>query len=346
MAIQQYASPQTQRIGLIKGETLAHAIPIEALGIAGKQFDISRNAGDTVIYRRWLPRGATNGTAASINRITADPNAHLTVEGVTPTPDTLIAQDITVTLRQYSCLYMYTDKMAEMYEDNIPDEIKIQTGERMGLVREMIRYGALKACTNKFYVGGSSRSAVNGPITLPILRKVSRSILGNRGKMVTQILAPSANFNTSAVEAAMLVFHHTDCENDVRNIEGFKEVASYGSRKPAHAMEVGSSDRYRFIGSPELAPITDAGATAAGTGMLTSGTKVDVYPMVVVAADAFGDVALRGMRSFDITHLPHSKPDKSDPLGQRGYMGASFWSAMFVQNDGWMAVVEVGVTDL
>ena len=80
--------------------------------------------------------------------------------------------------------------------------------------------------------------------------------------------------------------------------------------------------------------------------MSTTGTLIDTYPIIVVAEDAWGDVALRGMSSFDVTHIPHSKKDKNDPLGQRGYVGASFWSASFIQNDGWMAVIEVGITDL
>lgn len=343
----QAYNTQQPRIGALKGEVLKHAVPVEVLSITGKQFNMDKNKSDTVIYRRWLPRGATAGSATSINRISADPNDHLTQEGVTPDADTMIAQDIPVQLKQYSCLYKYTDKTAELYEDNIPDEMKTQTGERMGLVREMIRYGTLKGCTNKFYAGGNGRSSVSNVVSLGLLRAITRSILGNRGKLVTQILGAGPNFNTAPVEAAMLVFCHTDCENDIRNIEGFKEVAAYGSRKPVHPMELGSVDRYRFIVSPELSSIPNSGAAVAGTSNLsTGGSLADVYPMIVVAADAWGDVALRGLNSFSVTHLPHTQKDKNDPLGQRGYIGAIFWSAMFVQNDGWMAVAEVTVTDL
>ena len=49
---------------------------------------------------------------------------------------------------------------------------------------------------------------------------------------------------------------------------------------------------------------------------------------------------------FDVTHLPFKQKDKSDPLGQRGYVGAAFWSAALVVNGGWMGVIEVGRTSL
>lgn len=343
----QHYNSVTPRIGKVRGQILKAAVTTEVLGITGNNHDLERNQGDTVVFRRWLPYGASNGTPESINRWSVDPDAHRTQEGVTPTPDKLQAQDIQVTIQEYSCLYMYTNRVAELYEDKIPDPMKRQAGQRMGLVREMIRYGALKACTNRFYCGGVSRSGVSGTLDLQTLRACTRSILGNRGQLVTNILAPAAAFNTTAVEAAMLVFCHTDCENDIRNLPGFKEVASYGQRKPIHPMELGSADRYRFIVSPELASIPDAGAAVANTGMYSSsGSNVDVYPYIVVAEDAWGDVALRGMRSWDIVHLPVNQKDKSDPMGQRGYIGARFYSAAFIQNDGWMAVIEAAITDL
>lgn len=348
MSSQNYATV-TPRIGKLKGEILKHAVPKEVLGITGNQHKIGKNMSDTVIYRRFLPFGASTAAplATNINQWVVEANDHLTQEGVTPEADTLDAQDISVKLNQYSCLYMYTDKTAVLYEDGIPDAMKKQTGQRMGLVREKIRYGTLKGGTNKFYAGGTSRATVDETVSLGLLRKITRSIVGNRGETITEILSPSANYNTSSVEAGFLVFCHSDAENDIRELPGFVECANYGSRQTIHALELGSCDRYRFVISPELSSIPDSGAAIGSTGLLsTTGTLIDVYPMIVVAEDAWGDVALRGMESFGVNHIPHTQKDKSDPGGQRGYIGASFWSACFIQNDGWMAVAEIGATSL
>ncbi len=46
MAIQQYATI-TPRIGKLKGEILAHAIPMEVLGITGQQKQVPKNNSDT-----------------------------------------------------------------------------------------------------------------------------------------------------------------------------------------------------------------------------------------------------------------------------------------------------------
>jgi len=346
MTTQTYAL-RTPRVGKLKGSILKHAVPVEVLGITGENHKMPKNGSDTIIFRRWLPYGGATTNSTTINTWSVDPTLHQTQDGVTPDSDVLTPQDITVQVNQYSCLYMYTDKTAELYEDNIPDAMKKQTGERMGLVREMIRYGVLKGNTNKFYAGGTSRATVDEAVSLGLLRKITRSIAGNRGRHVTSILSSSPNYNTSSVEAGYLVFCHTDMENDIRELPGFVETAAYGSRKVMHEMELGAVDRYRFICSPELNEIADSGAAVGTTGLLsTTGTSIDVYPLIVIAADAWGDIALRGMDSFDVTHIPHGQKDKSDPLGQRGYIGASFWSASFIQNDGWMAVAECGATNL
>jgi len=348
MAIQTYTL-NAGRINKFKGEILAHAQHVEVLGITGQNRKMPKMNGDTVVYRRWLPYGATSSTAATQNRPAATAASHILDEGSTPTADSLTPVDVSVTLQQYGCLYGVTDKTVDQYEDDIPQEMKRQVGERMGLVREMIRYGAMKACTNVFYAGGTTRATVAAKITIPFIRKITRNLLSNHAKMITQILSPSANFNTAPIEASYLVFCHTDCENDIRELPGFVSVAEYGQRKPVHEMELGSADRFRFIVSPELAAYADAATSgdAVGSGFLsTTGTYADVYPIIVVAEDAWGDVALRGVDSVDPTWIPPGEKDKNDPLGQRGYVGAKFYSAAKVLNDGWMAIGEVAVDSL
>jgi N4-gp56 family major capsid protein len=334
------------RIGKLKGDILAHAVPCEVLGITGQQRGMPKNQGKTIVHRRYLPYGATNADWNTRNRPKAEPAAHELTEGVTPTADTLVPQDITVTLKQYGCLYQLTDQTVDTYEDDVPAEMKKQCGERIALVREMIRYGTLKACTNAFYVGGgASRAAVNAKITLPLLRKISRNLQANHAKRITGILAPSANIDTQAVEAAYLVFCSTDAEADIRDLQGFTTVAEYGTRKPVSPYELGSVENYRFITSPELAPYPDAGADIGSTGLMGE-TKVDVYPFIVVGEDAWGQLALRGADALDPTYIPPGQKDKSDPLGQRGFVGAKFYMACTMLNEGWMAVAEAGVSAL
>lgn len=334
------------RIGKLKGDILKHAVPVEVLGLCGQQRAIPKNSGMTVVHRRYLPYGAAATNHDTINRPAATAAGHLLTEGVTPTADTLVPQDITVTLKQYGCLYQLTDVVSDTYEDDVPAEMKKQVGERTGLVREMIRYGVLKACTNVFYAGGvSTRATVATKITLALLRKISRSLQANHAKRITGVLDASPKIATRPVEASYVVFVHTDAEADIRDLQGFKHVSEYGQRTPISLHELGSCENFRFVTSPELAPYAGAGADIGSTG-LTGATNVDVYPFIMVGEDAYGQVALRGMESIDPTYIPTGQKDKSDPLGQRGYVGAKFYMECTMLNEGWMAVAEAGVSAL
>ena len=336
-----------QRVGIAKGAILAHAIHKEVLGITGDTQPMQKNMGTTLKMRRWLPYGGSATNATTINTISVTVEDHLAEDGSTPDADDLIPQDITVEMRQYACLYSYTDWMADMYEDDIPGPMREQVGERMGLLREMIRYGAMKQCSNRFYAGGTSQATVADRVTLGFMRAMSRSLQANRGSMISEFLEASANYNTAPIEASYLTFGHTDMEADFRDLEDFVPTSKYARRRMVHECELGSVERFRVVLSPELAPILAGGAAIGSTGLKSVGAaNVDIYPTLVVGRNAWGDIALRGMTSFKITHIKPEQIDSSDPLGQRGYVGAKFPSAAKVLNDGWMALGYAGVTDL
>ncbi len=344
------------RLGKFKGNILKHAVPVEVLGRAGRQVSMPKNMSDTYAARRWLPYGATATSANTSNRFYQDGTgdrgnavvqAHLTQEGVTPTPDSITPQDVTVVIQQYSCLYGFTDKTYDLYEDDIPKAMTEQIGERVTFVNEMIIYGALKAGTNAYFGGtGTTRATVNGALTLGLLRKIAKNLQANHGRPMNRMLAASQNFGTDAVAEGFTVYCHTDLEPDIRDLPNFTPAEKYASGKPM-PNEIGKCERFRFITSPDLPAFQDAGAAVGSTGCYsTTGTSIDVYAFIVCAQDAWSQIAVRGVSSLDPTFLPPGEKSKSDPLGQRGYAGTSWWKAVMIENQGWMAVGNVGVKNL
>jgi N4-gp56 family major capsid protein len=143
-------------------------------------------------------------------------------------------------------------------------------------------------------------------------------------------------------------------EKTLENMTGFTKVQDYGGREMLDPVyEIGAMGRFRFIVNPILTYLPDHGAvtgswTGSGTtGKSDAGTKINVYPMIIMgkgkdSGEAFGQVALRGMDSVKATHIPVGERSKSDPLGQRGYVGGITWQAQAILNDSWMAVYYVG----
>lgn len=349
-----YYATQSQRIGRFKGEILRHVMPQEVLGRVGASVKkrIPKNSSDTVVFRRWLPKGATSTTP---NTWSVDPTSHLLTEGEPPNSEAIIAQDITVSLSQYGVLYRFSDRTVDLYEDEVPSEMKRMVGERMGLLLEMIRWGVLKAGTNVYRAGNvASRSLVTALVSANLMRNVARGLSNNLAVKITSVLSASPNIGTQPIEAAFVAVCHSDLEADIRSqLTGFIHVSEYGTRRAMHENELGSWEQFRFVTSPHLNPYLLAGTTASASTRLANGVPntagselVDVYPIVVLSEECYGDVALRGMESFDVTMIPAGEKTKDDPLGQRGYVGAKTYFAAVRLNEGQMAVVEVACSSL
>ena len=98
------------RLNKFKGEILAHAKPYEVLAKAGRQVKMPQNMSDTYVARRFLPYGATSAQpniffpTATGDRGNVIVQAHVTQEGVTPAPDSIVPVDITEVVVQYLSL--------------------------------------------------------------------------------------------------------------------------------------------------------------------------------------------------------------------------------------------------
>ena len=352
MSIMNYGTQASRNLIRAAQGMLEHAQPITVLGDFGTQREMPQNSTDTLVFRRTLPFGASS-TGTSIegtNRYVGTPSVSATnfilAEGVTPNSNTISFQDVSVTLQQYGVLFKFSNKVEQLYEDDIPGEMVKLTGETLAEVMELIRYGVLKAGSTVIYSNGSSRASVNTPISLNALRKAARTLESNRARRVTSRLAPGVNFGTRAVQPAYVVFCHTDAESDIRNLPGFTKVEEYGNFKPIHDREVGAVEQFRFVSSPLLASFQAAGSGTVN-GMLSIGSSnVDVYPFIVIGEDAWGQVALKGMSAIKPVVLKASQTNHANPLGQFGYVGASTWFATVRLNEAFMARIEAGVTAL
>lgn len=343
--MQNYSTVPSRNLIMAEREMLKRAEPIKVISSFGMQKQVPQNKTDTVVFRRAVPIDAAANGAPVVNA-----GDYILAEGTTPGARSITYQDVTVTLQQYGILMKLSSKTELMYEDDVPGDMTALVGEHMGSIEEMITYGVVRGGTNVIYANGSARNAVNTAVSLNKLRQAARVIESAHGKRVTEKLAAGPNFGTSAVHPAYLVFIHTDLEADVRNLPGFTPVVEYGSQKPVHDREIGAVEQFRFVTSPYFRPFLQAGGTVvAGTFLSnggTAGTTADVYPMIVMAQEAWGTVALKGMGSIDVTYLPAKQKTHANPLGQFGFVGATFWKNSVRLNDNWMVRLEVAASGL
>lgn len=346
--MQQYSTAPSRNLIHAEREMLKHAEPIKVLGSFGTNKPVPQNKTDTVVFRRAVPIDAGANGAPDITA-----SNYLLQEGVTPGARTITYTDVQVTLQQWGVLMKLSNKAESLSEDNIPQDMIKLVGEHMGSIEELIAYGVVRGGTNVVYANGSARNAVTAVVSLGKLRQCARVLEDAFGKRVTEKLAPGPNFGTAAVAPAYLVFIHTNAEADVRNLPGFTPVVEYGgNQKQVHEREIGAVEQFRFITSPYFKPFLLAGGNAAAGAVLANGAAStgsnasDVYPFVIVAADAWGQVALKGMDAIDPTYLPAKQKTHANPLGQFGYVGATFWKTAVRLNENWMVRLEAAVSAL
>lgn len=310
-------------------EMLAHAEPVLILSKMGLTKPMPKNKAEAVKFRRPIPFG-----------VVTDP----VVEGVTPTAQKVVYEDVTATLRQYGRPIEITDKVIDMSEDPVLQTASMLAGEQAGATIEQVLYGVLKAGTNVLYANGSARNAVNTPITLNKQRAVIRALNAQKAKKISRILGAGTGYGTQAVEAAFVAVAHTDLEHDIRGLANFIPTAKYGTRSTVSDYEIGAVDNVRYVLSPDLASFPDAGG-AKGTMVSTGGTSADVYPVLYFGQDAFASVALKGAEAIT-PMVVMAKPTDSDPMAQRNFVSWKTYYTAVILNDLWMARLEVAVTAL
>jgi N4-gp56 family major capsid protein len=162
------------------------------------------------------------------------------------------------------------------------------------------------------------------------------------------VVGSTPDYNTKSVEAAYMAICHPDLDSDLRTMANFKPVADYGPHTSPMEGEIGSLEQVRYLSSTVFAPFLGAGVVTGTSPTLRhsdsgGGDKVNVYPILYFARDAFGIVPLKGKSSLT-PMVVNPKPAPGDPLGQRGSVGWKAWTTTIILQEAFMGRLEVGCT--
>ncbi len=319
------------RVGVfLETKYLAHAQPV----LTFQKFALSRpipaNKGQSIKMRRAMP------FALATTALT---------EGVRPSAQALVYQDVTFTLNQFGAFTTFTDQIQDTHEDPVLNDLAVLSGEQGAETVEKVLIGNIIGGTNAIFANGASRGAVNTKVTLNTQRKATRLLKTARAKKITKILSASVNVGTKPVEASFVAVAHTDLEADIRTIAGFKSVAEYGSMQPLCPEEIGSVEDVRYILSQNLTPWTGGSAGGTPTGMVTTNsTNADVYPILYFGEEAYGCTPLKGQEAVEIKVMKPGVARFGDELGQWGSFGWKTYHASGILNQNWIVRAEVAAT--
>jgi N4-gp56 family major capsid protein len=290
---------------------------------------LPKNKGQMVKWRRFVP---------------FEINTTALVEGVTPAPNQLQYEDVSSIVSQYGGWVPFTDVIVDTHEDPNLQKITMGLGEQAASIKEAIIWNELLGGTNVIYSGtATQRSEVEAPISEDELVIAQRYLKANKAKPITRMLKASTNIATEPVAPAYLAFGHTNLEQDFRALNEFVVREKYSQYSPVSEYEIGKFQDIRVILSPQLDPFWGAGSADTLGVLSRDGANVDVYPILVVGADAFGVVPLRGMDSATVT-IKNPTPTYEDPLAQRGFASWKMWYVAVRLNEEWMVRIEAAAS--
>jgi N4-gp56 family major capsid protein len=328
---------------------LDRAMPLLQLEKFGQTYVLPTNSTQTAKFRRYYLSGATGAAGNGSGSFSIPTATTPLVEGVTPSGSTLANTDYSVQVAQYGDFITITDVIQDTHTDSVLATATDILGEEAAVTVETLRFNVLKAGSNVFYASSvAGRSTVAAAVSLADLRRVATALNRQNAKKITTVVASTADYNTKSVEAGYMAVCHPDLETDLRSISAFKPVADYGPHTSPMEGEIGSIEQVRFLSSTVIAPFLGSGVVTASAPTMRhsdsgGGDKVDVYPILIFARDAFGIVPLKGKTSMT-PMVVNPKPASGDPLAQRGTVGWKLWTATVILQDLFMARLEVACT--
>lgn len=319
-------------------EFLMRALPLLTIEKFGKQVPLPKNETKTIKFRRYFLLNGTGGYSGEAGAYNLPLALTPLVEGETPAGTKMDYKDESVDIAQYGNWTGFSDFFLDTHPDVPPviREFSDILGEQAATTKETLIFNVLKAGSQVFYANGTQRTDVNTPITLAMVRRVTRALKNQNMQKITTVLTSTPNYNTQPIEAAYVCLVHPNVENDVRNIDGFISVKHYAQGK-AFEGEIGQVEDVRFISSTVFSAFADAGGAfnGSGTAMLsTTGSLADVYPLIFLAKDAFSVIPLRANTNTGSVPatmaVVYPKPTETDPLGQRGIVSWKMYHASLI----------------
>lgn len=283
---------------------LSRLLPRLVWALFGQPKPMPANEGQTVNFRRF------SSLAAATTPLT---------EGTTPAGSELTVTQITVTPAQYGDFI----KISDILDFTAPDPILLEGGDILAeqaadTIDQLVRDVVVAGTTVQYATGVAARVNVAAGMTLDAteIQKAVRTMHVNKARPITQILNASTGVGTKPIAAGYVGIVGPYGLYDLKQDAKFVPVHEYGTKENLLPYEVGSLDEVRFIMTNN--PTVYAGAGAAG---------IDVHATIILAADAFGVVAPKGVENII---KPFGAGD--DPLNQRATSGwKMFMKAVILQ---------------
>ena len=197
----------------------------------------------------------------------------------------------------------------------------------------VIRYAG--AAITKATISGDTGSICE--VTYDDLVRLAIDLDNNRCPKNTTMITGSQMATITTINAARIMYVGSEmiptfnAMKDSHNNPAFIPVHKYGAATTPIKGEIGTVDQFRIVVVPEMMSYVGAGGTVGTNGGYRfTGTKYDVFPMLVVGDKSFTTIGFQTdgkSMKFQIFHKAPGREtaDRNDPYGETGFMSIKWY---------------------
>jgi N4-gp56 family major capsid protein len=283
----------------------------------GQKRPIPKNNGKTAEFRKF-------------NLFTPDLVTNKLTEGVTPASQAISQSKVEATVDQYGAYVEVSDLLDMTSYDPLTGNMVELLGEQMGTLLDWITRNAMAAGASDQFAGGRASAAAltaTDKLTIEEVRKAVRTLKKNKARMFT-----------NGKREHFICVCDPDATFDLQSDPVWQDVSKYSNAEAIYSGEIGRMFGVVFVESTE-APIDLKTATNPVNA------NVDVHHSMVFGQDAYGCIDIDGSGAVETIIKPRGSAGASDPLDQRGTIGAKIAAYTAVTlNPLWIIDVQHAVT--
>jgi N4-gp56 family major capsid protein len=222
------------------------------------------------------------------------------------------------------------------------------------MTEDALQIDLLNAAGLVRYAGAATTNATLDTgmiVTYSDLMRLSIDLDNNRTPKDTTLITGSRMTDTKTIDSARVMFVGSEmlptlrAMKDLHNQPAFIPVRMYGDATTLLTGEVGTVDQFRIVVVPEMLKWAGAGATSSDASYFKTGTKYDVFPMLVVGKESFTTIGFqtdgKSVKFNTITKEPgESTATTANPYGNTGFSSIQWYYGFLAMRPERIAVVK------
>jgi len=245
-------------------------------------------------------------------------------------PNKIVREEVEYGVGHYGDYIVYTDEL-DMYDfDTIRTSFLDILGDQADITVDTIRRDTLRGGNNVVYADGAAdRAAVatgGKKLTENDFKIMAVKLKNQRAKKFKKVIVGSTKIGTTPIRSSFLGIISPETTEDLRLLNGWKNVEDYSDYSKAVAEEVGMIGDFRCLESTNNEPVDEGGT--------------NVYLSLFFGENAYATTTLRGKKGIMTKVKPLGSAGAEDPLDQYGTIGWKAICGCAILNEAWLIRTE------